>query len=99
MVQQVKNSALSLLWLWVLLWCKFDPWSGNSPCHGCGQKKKKNKLSPKLAEGRRQQIRAKVSELENRKTIEKINKNKSFCLIFLKIKLTNLQLDLSRQKT
>ena len=26
--QQVKDPALSLLWLWLLLWCGFDPWSG-----------------------------------------------------------------------
>ena len=27
--QQVKNLALSLLWLRSLLWCEFDPWPGN----------------------------------------------------------------------
>ena len=25
----VKNPALSLLWLWSLLWGEFDPWPGN----------------------------------------------------------------------
>ena len=27
--QQVKDLALLLLWLWLLLWCRFDPWPGN----------------------------------------------------------------------
>ena len=26
--QQVKDPALSLLWLRSLLWCRFDPWAG-----------------------------------------------------------------------
>ena len=29
MVQQVKVPALSLLWLWLLLWHSLDPWPGN----------------------------------------------------------------------
>jgi len=24
--QQLKDLALSLLWLWLLLWCVFNPW-------------------------------------------------------------------------
>ena len=27
--QQVKDPALSLLWLWLLPWCRFNPWPGN----------------------------------------------------------------------
>ena len=27
--QRVKDLALSLMWLWLLLWCGFDPWPGN----------------------------------------------------------------------
>ena len=27
--QQFKDLALSLLWLRLLLWCRFDPWPGN----------------------------------------------------------------------
>ena len=27
MVQQVKDLVVSLLWLGLLLWCGFDPWS------------------------------------------------------------------------
>ena len=27
--QWVKDLALSLLWLGLLLWCRFDPWPGN----------------------------------------------------------------------
>ena len=34
--QWVKDLALSLLWLWLLLWHVLDPWPGN--CPGCGQK-------------------------------------------------------------
>ena len=29
MVQQVKDPALSLLWLGLLLWCGLNPWLGN----------------------------------------------------------------------
>ena len=39
--QWVKDPALSLLW------CRFDPWPGNSACHRHGQKEKKKK---KIAE-------------------------------------------------
>ena len=28
-VQQVKDPALPLLWLGLLLWCRFDPWPRN----------------------------------------------------------------------
>ena len=34
--QQVKDAALSLLWLWLQRWCGFAPWPrtqvGNNPC-------------------------------------------------------------------
>ena len=39
MVQWVKDLALSLLWLRLLLWHRFDPWPGNSTCHGGGPRK------------------------------------------------------------
>ena len=29
MAQQFKDLALSLLWVWLLLWCGFDPWPKN----------------------------------------------------------------------
>ena len=29
MAWRVKDLALSLLWLWSLLWCGVDPWPGN----------------------------------------------------------------------
>ena len=29
MTQWVKDLALSLLWLWLQLWCGFDPWPRN----------------------------------------------------------------------
>ena len=29
MAQQVKNLALSLQWLWLLLWHRFNPWPRN----------------------------------------------------------------------
>ena len=29
MAQWVKDPALSLLWLSLMLWCAFDPWPGN----------------------------------------------------------------------
>ena len=28
---EVKDSVLSLLWLWLLLWLRFDPWPRNFP--------------------------------------------------------------------
>ena len=28
-MQWVKDPAFSLQWLWLLLWCGFDPWTGN----------------------------------------------------------------------
>ena len=40
--QQVKDLALSLLWLRPLLWCKFDPWSRNSPMQAAQPKGNKN---------------------------------------------------------
>ena len=29
LAQWVKDLALSLLWLWLQLWCRFDPWPRN----------------------------------------------------------------------
>ena len=29
MAQQVRNPLLSLWWLWLQLWHRFDPWLGN----------------------------------------------------------------------
>ena len=29
MAQQLKDSALSLLWLWLQLWYRFNPWPWN----------------------------------------------------------------------
>ena len=44
MAQWVKDLVVSLLWLWLLLWCRFSvPGQGISACHGHGQKKKKKK--------------------------------------------------------
>ena len=44
MAQQVKDPALSLLRLRLLLWREFDPWPrGTSTCHGCIQKEKEKK--------------------------------------------------------
>ena len=31
MAHQVKDLALSLMWLWSLLWHGFDPWPGEQP--------------------------------------------------------------------
>ena len=32
----VKDLALSLLWLWLLLWCSFNSCPRTSPGQGCG---------------------------------------------------------------
>ena len=37
--QWVKDLALSLLWLWLLLWHKFSPWPGNFHMSWAGLKK------------------------------------------------------------
>ena len=42
MAWQVKNSMLSLLWLWIQLGHMFDPWPGNF-CLPQEQPKKKKK--------------------------------------------------------
>ena len=43
MTQQVKDPALSLLWLRLHLWLGFDPWPGNGHVPQAWQKKKKKK--------------------------------------------------------
>ena len=44
MVQQVKDLALSLLWLGLLLWHGFDPWPRSFYMLKAWPKKKKKKL-------------------------------------------------------
>ena len=43
MAQQVKDPALSLLWLWLHLWLGVDPWPGNFHMLRMKPKKKKKK--------------------------------------------------------
>ena len=43
--QWVKNLALSLLWLWLLLPGEFSPWAGNLYMLGCSENKKKEGLN------------------------------------------------------
>ena len=43
MAQEVKDIALSLLWLWLQLWCGFSPWPGNFCMVRTRQKKKRKK--------------------------------------------------------
>ena len=45
MAQWVKG-LVSLLWLWSLMWCRFDPWSGNFYMLWAQPKKKKKKKIP-----------------------------------------------------
>ena len=47
LAQWVKDPALPQLWLRSQLWLGFDPWPGNSICHGLvkNEKKKKKKKS------------------------------------------------------
>ena len=45
MAQQVKDPALSLLWLGPLLWRRFDPWVGNFRKSWVGPKNKTQKTS------------------------------------------------------
>ena len=44
MAQQVKDPALSLPWLRMLLWCGFDSWPGNFCIMQAQTKKKKKKV-------------------------------------------------------
>ena len=39
-VQWVKDPVL-LLWLWLLLWLRFNPWPRTSTCHGLAPPPKK----------------------------------------------------------
>ena len=43
LAQRVKDPALSLQWLGLLLWCGSIPGPGTSLCHGWGQKGKKKR--------------------------------------------------------
>ena len=36
MALQAKDLELSLLWLWLLLWCRFSPWPWELP-HAMGK--------------------------------------------------------------
>ena len=56
----VKELALSLLWLWSLLWCRFGPWLLTSACCRCSQKKKKEKKRKKEKERERERERREV---------------------------------------
>ena len=49
MAQQVKDPALSLLWLWLQLWRWFDPWPGNFHMPQGWQKKKKKKKKSRIS--------------------------------------------------
>ena len=54
MVQRVKDLALSLLWLWVLLWLRFDPWPENFHILWV-QPEKERKISGKQGAGDRKE--------------------------------------------
>ena len=43
MAEQVKDLILSLFWLGTLLWCRFDPWTGNFCMLWAWPQKKKRK--------------------------------------------------------
>ena len=45
--QWVKDLGLSPLWLWSLLWFRFDPWPGNVYVLWAQPKKKKKKKKKK----------------------------------------------------
>lgn len=44
MVQRIKDLALSLLWLRLMLWSRFDPDLGISACHWSGQRRKERSV-------------------------------------------------------
>ena len=44
---QVKDPVLSLLWLWLQLWCGFNPWPRNFYMPWAWPKKKKKNTKPK----------------------------------------------------
>ena len=43
MAQQAKDLVLSLLWLWLPLWCRFDSWTENFHMPWVWPKKKERK--------------------------------------------------------
>ena len=47
LAQWVKDPMFSLLWLWLLLWHRFDPWPENIHIPWVWQKKKKKKKERK----------------------------------------------------
>ena len=50
MMQQVKDSALSLQQLGLLSWCGFDPWPEELPCAASAAQKRKEKEKKKRKE-------------------------------------------------
>ena len=48
MVRWVKNLVLSLLWLWLQLWHRFDPWPRNFHMLQAKKKKKKERKQPQV---------------------------------------------------
>ena len=55
----VKDLALSLLWLRLLLWYRFDPWPGIPPHTSGSVKKKKKKKEKKRKEKKREREKRK----------------------------------------
>ena len=47
MAQRVKDLVLSLLWVRLLLWCRFSPWPGNFHMPQVRQKNKRLNFSNK----------------------------------------------------
>ena len=58
-VQQIEDPALSLLWLWSLLWLRFDPWPRNflMPRVWPPKKNKKKQKNKKKRERERERER------------------------------------------
>lgn len=61
------------------------------------KQEKKNKLSPVSRRKERIQTRVEINEIENRKTIENVNRTESWHL--KKIKSVNIQLEPRKKKT
>ena len=52
MAQCIKDLSLSLLWLWLLLWCGFDPWPGNFRMLPKEKRKEKKRKEKKIVEAK-----------------------------------------------
>ena len=68
MAQQAKDLVLSLLWLWLPLWCRFDSWTENFHMPWVWPKKKerkKERRKERRKEGRKERKKEKKERIRS----------------------------------